>query len=495
MSEQPQSAIWSVNLKRGFVFTGSGAMINLIFLMLETIIAARLVSTSGYGIYTLLVTLVNFLVVMADFGGKTAVTQMLAGSTAERQAAIVNSVVVFRLAMIAIIGAVIWLAQGPLTMLDSTPGLVRYLGYLPLMLLGASLDELLFGMLQGFHSYRHIAAALVLRSVLRLGLTAVLLVVFQLGTLALIYSWIISFAASSIYQYLALPTTRRASCQRAMLAEMLRFGFPLQMTRFLWLGFRRVDVLLLGTLAGPAGVAFYAVASRIPDALQRMSESYIAVFFPTMSTLLKSSQRGQAHQMMNQSLRLISFISALMAIGGVVYSRPITLLLFSEKYIASAPILAVLMLGFHITIVVNLMGYTLTAAGYPGRSLGENLVRTGLNVLGDLLLIPIYGFAGPAFATLISTYASNPLAIWLLQRSGNPVEVRPYAIQSLILLLCAGMFWLVQGGLIFGTTIVVIFIILNILLSTISYEDLRMLISSRQTNLPGVAQESLSNGS
>ena len=68
------------------------------------------------------------------------------------------------------------------------------------------------------------------------------------------------------------------------------------------------------------------------------------------------------------------------------------------------------------------MGYALTAAGYPGRSLGENSIRTTLNLLGNLVLIPILGTVGPAIARLLSVYISNPINVWLLRRSNQRIS-------------------------------------------------------------------------
>jgi O-antigen/teichoic acid export membrane protein len=152
MSEQRGPSDSPATVQRGLLFTSSGAVVNIAFLLVEAMIAARLVSPDGFGIYTLLVALVNFLVVAIDLGGKTAVTQMLASSGGARQSAIASNALALRLLVCAAMSALVWLAQGPLTALDSTPGLVRYLGYLPPMLVAMSLDELFSGMLQCFQA-------------------------------------------------------------------------------------------------------------------------------------------------------------------------------------------------------------------------------------------------------------------------------------------------------------------------------------------------------
>jgi len=475
--EQDQYPTRRSSFSRGVFFTGSGTALNIVFLFLETMIAARLLTPEDYGIYLLLIALVNFFVMAIDFGQRTSATQLLAASDSVKQAAVANSAWVFRLVVVALVSILILLGQPLISLIDSAASLAQYTVYIPLMLVAASFDELLLGLLQGFQAYRRMAIAQIVRSVLRLSLTVVFLTVFDLGMVALIYSWIISFTVSAVYQFLALPISRRFVYQRPLLSEMLRFGFPLQLTRFLWFAFTQVHVLLLGALAGPASAAFYSVAARIPKALQRLSESYIAVYFPTTAALISRGEHRQAHRVLNHSLRLISFAAALVALAAVLFSREIVILVFSEKYAVSSPAFALLMITFHVSFVLSIMGYTLTAAGYPGRSLGENLFRTTVTIIGDLVLIPIYGFMGPVFASLIAAYAANPLAIRLLRRSGITVTLAPYVKQITLLLLGAALYWWIQpAGFVYRVAILIVFVGLNIVLATITRDDLDLVL-------------------
>src|SRR5438552_900130 len=100
MSEEPQRPNHPSAFRKGIVLTGSGSAVSLVALFLETLIAARLLTTDQFGTYILLVTVVNLLVVTIDFGAKTAVTQMIASSDRAQQAALTNSVVLFRLFLI-----------------------------------------------------------------------------------------------------------------------------------------------------------------------------------------------------------------------------------------------------------------------------------------------------------------------------------------------------------------------------------------------------------
>jgi O-antigen/teichoic acid export membrane protein len=211
--------------------------------------------------------------------------------------------------------------------------------------------------------------------------------------------------------------------------------------------------------------------------LQRLSESYIAVYFPTTAALLSRGEHRQAQRVLDRTLRVISFSAALVALVSVVFSREIMTLLFSEQYAASGMAFALLMIGFHVTFVLSVLGYTLTAAGYPGRSLGENVFRTTLTIIADLLLIPVFGFMGPVYASLGAAYASNPVAVWLLRRSGITAVLGPYVKQTMLLLVGAALhWWVLPAGLVYKLAIVVAFAFINVALSTVSREDLDLVL-------------------
>ena len=273
-------------------------MLNIAALFIETILAARVLPEESYGIYVILIAVVNFLVVVVDFGCKTSVTKMLASADKTQQAILANTTTVFRLLVILAISALIWVWKDSLLIFDPDSTYLQYAVFVPLMLATGSFDELFFSMLQGFKSYGQIGISQVIRSVLRLGLSFTFLFVLHMGTLGLIYSWIIrrGFLALPVH---SAPHFERLRASPSRPGEILRFGAPLQVTRFLWFLLRRVDILLLAAIAGPTSVAYYSVAARIPDALQRMSEAYIAVYFPTISSMLASGKQKQATLILN----------------------------------------------------------------------------------------------------------------------------------------------------------------------------------------------------
>lgn len=464
-------------LYHGVLLNTAGTAINITFLFLETVVAVRLLDRNDYGVYVLLVAVTNFFVMAADFGGKTTLTQMIAVSDRIRQAALAGTAFLFRVGVIVLLAVVIWLGQGLLLWVFPALDVAQFSAFIPAMVAVLSLDELFLGMLQGFGAFRQIAIAQILRSILRLGLTLFFLMVMDLGIAALVYSWVISFAVSAGYQWLALPLPRRPIYRAPLLREIMRFGLVVHLNRLLWFISNRVHVLLLGWLVGAGGVAYYAVAERIPNTLQRFFSSYVTVFFPTMATLLARGKRNEANAMLNDSLRLVSFASASLALAGALYGREVMAVLFSEKYLSSGPVFSILMLALNMQLSVHLMGFALMSAGYPQRSLAVTSTQTTATVLGDLLLIPRLGYLGPACAVALGSYSVNPLFVWVLQRSGITPQALPYVKQTGLLLACTALFWWLQPQSLaarFG--IWVLFVLLNLAWTTVTRHDLALVL-------------------
>ena len=465
------------NFYKGVLFTGSGTAITIVALFLETMIAVRLMDKASYGIYILLIAIVNLLVMVVDLGSKTAITQLMAGSDLERKTVIVNSVLLLRTLVIAASALLIWFSRDLFLLNESLAGLSQYVLFIPIMLAVTSVDELFFGILQGFHAYKHIAGAQILRSIVRLILTATLLFVFDMGVLAVIYSWIFSFAVAILYQYFVMPIPKKFLFQGSVLSEILRFGFPIYLTRFMGALNGHLDALILGAMASPASVAIFAVAARIPVAIQRLFQSFTAVYYPTVATLISEGKDKQAHDMFNRSLRMVSMALTLVALIGFLFRREIITLLFSVSYADSTLVFGILLIAMHMHLVVNLMGFTMTAAGFPARTLGENAARITVGLTSNFILTPIFSHFGPAWASVLGNYIANPVAVKLLRRSDFQVYIAPYAIQTALLLAgSAFSWWFNPASWLLRVGGIALFISVNFMLSTVLVDDVGALL-------------------
>jgi O-antigen/teichoic acid export membrane protein len=78
------------------------------------------------------------------------------------------------------------------------------------------------------------------------------------------------------------------------------------------------------------------------------------------------------------------------------------------------------------------------AAGHSSAPVKINLVAITSNVLGNLLMIPILGFTGAAWATMLMVCATLPVNQWYLRRKGYHVHGWDY-LTPLTFLLVIGL--------------------------------------------------------
>jgi O-antigen/teichoic acid export membrane protein len=243
---------------------------------------------------------------------------------------------------------------------------------------------------------------------------------------------------------------------------------------------QRVDTFVLSALTGPAGVAFYDVAGRLPQGIIRLSDAYYAVYHPSLSARLARHERIAAQHLIEQSLRVFSFGLLFLTWGAILFGRDLIVLLFKARYADAAPAMVVMLLALSLATSINLLGYALTASSQPGKSFRVNLLRSSVSLGGDFLLIPILGFIGAAYATLLSQLAAAPLAWWYMRRQRLPahgaVHLRQYVAAAL---LYAAFLWLPPLGAGLRLLLLAAFPIVAVTLGVIRPSDVTLLVPER----------------
>jgi O-antigen/teichoic acid export membrane protein len=88
-------------------------------------------------------------------------------------------------------------------------------------------------------------------------------------------------------------------------------------------------------------------------------------------------------------------------------AQPLTVLLFTESYAASAPMLALLSLGYYFNTALGFNGLTIRVFGKMRYILIINTLAALVNLGMNLLLIPRYGAMGAAIGTSGTMIAHN----------------------------------------------------------------------------------------
>ncbi len=316
-------------------------------------------------------------------------------------------------------------------------------------------------------------------SILSLLFLLILVMFLGLGVRGLIYTRIISSLVTISYQLLPFYRKINLKFRKDIFKEVFCFGFPLGLNNILSFVFMRIDTILIGALLTPVQVASYGTASKIPDAIRQMFVSFRSVYFPNMSELFVRKQQKEAEKLLGTSLRLVSFIALFGTLVAVVFQTEIVKLLFSVKYLDCAPILPLLMVATSIGLISNVLGTSLVSAGYSKLPVMINIVDTVVNVAANVMMIPVFGVMGAAYAAILARAMTNPVNVWFLKKNGVRVNVSEYLKPVFIFATCMAVYYMLRSPEILHK----LFIILTYLiacnrLSVITVEDFMNFIKS-----------------
>ncbi|MGB1285920.1 MAG: oligosaccharide flippase family protein, partial [Aggregatilineales bacterium] len=274
---------------------------------------------------------------------------------------------------------------------------------------------------------------------LNTGGTILFLIVLDQGVAGLFYARVIARIVAIAYGLAVTNLHLNRGLDMDLLRQMLKFGFPLQINYLLSFIYQRIDTFLIGIFLGPTEVAYYEIARRIPDSLLDGYEAFIQVYYPYVSDLYTGGKKRALDNLMNTSNRWMMFVIFFGTLISFIFGEQIIVFIFSEQYMASAPLLALLMMALAFIILDSNLGYALVAIGDSDKPVIINTIRTIFSVGCYLLILPAMGMIGAALANTISLVVVLPLVIYYLRRREITVQtgtfVKPLVLMTIFLVI------------------------------------------------------------
>jgi O-antigen/teichoic acid export membrane protein len=172
------------------------------------------------------------------------------------------------------------------------------------------------------------------------------------------------------------------------------------------------DILVLAWLTNLTTVGLFSGPYRISMALRVIPQTLSPPLYPLFSRTADSSPAGftAAYQ---RSLKFFALISFPFAAFFTAWSEPILRLAFGAKYLPAIPAMQLLGIGMVPFFVSTLFQYLFAALDQQRRFLWSTCAASALRIILLVILVPKYGFIGPAIAFVCSEVVI--VAIWMIQ--------------------------------------------------------------------------------
>jgi len=400
--------------------------------------AARVLGPERFGVYTLLLAMVEMLAVASGTGYVDYLTREAARD--ERLgwglgAQLIRLRLAYLLPFMGIGLGILWLLGYPQMVLLGTAGMA-------LTLLPRSLSEAVQGVLRGIGRYvEFLIVELVLGLTLAMG--AVLLMVRGGGLRNVIAVEIAAAVIGAVAGLGFAMKFRTKQRLRLKTRQLIKTSVIFNIYCFVGNLYDRLDVVLLSKLAGDYATGIYGAAYRAIGVVQLLPYGVLYSLLPGLSREA-STHAGQSEKL-EKAMGLLLSAAFVIVLATMVFADALVPRLLGAGFAESAAALKILIWAVILRYVNYALNMKLLSNGHEKVFVATSAVCLGVNVIGNLVFIPMFSWRAAAVLTIVTELALLSQNVYWLHRAGGAVP-RPLGWARMSCAFVAVLFVILAGG-------------------------------------------------
>jgi stage V sporulation protein B len=184
--------------------------------------------------------------------------------------------------------------------------------------------------------------------------------------------------------------------------SLLSYSWPFIFIAMINLIFSGIDVIMIGYFKGVEPVGIYNAALPISALMMIVPTLFIQLFFPLISKEYARKNFNLIEDLSKQVTKWIFMVNILILLVLILFPRFVLNILFGKDYLGADMSLIFLSIGMFFFTIFTISERLLSMAGKTKLVLFNILISAGVNAILNYFLIPKYGIAGAAFATMVS---------------------------------------------------------------------------------------------
>jgi len=248
------------------------------------------------------------------------------------------------------------------------------------------------------------------------GLTNIWIVIFGFILLAMhptVRGFTVAYAAGTALGALGAAIISRkylrdiwGGFSGAVMRKLMHSIWPYTISSALGMLMINTDIIMLGWFRSSTEVGWYSAPQRIVQLIYLIPSVISVSILPTFSRLAAQS-REKMTRAIEQGVSVMYMAALPVAVGGIIVAIPFTQLLFGPAFTPGAVAFQILLLSLLADFSAVLLSNALLAQHRQKKLIIYSAIGGSLNVGLNLLLIPKFGLAGCAVATLGAQIVSN----------------------------------------------------------------------------------------
>jgi O-antigen/teichoic acid export membrane protein len=374
------------------------------------IILARILTPEQFGVYAIALTVQAILMTVADLGLSADIVR------SEHPERIAPTVATLGLVSGVVLTLLAASSSGVLADLLGSPEAAPAIAVLSISLLLAGSTVVPYGLMQRRFQQRELFAAaaadFVVSTTVTLGLVAL-----GFGVLGLAIGRVCAQATAAVMMYALARVRPRFGIDRSQLRPVLAFGLPIAIANLLSWALLNVDNVVLARVAGVTALGFYVLAFNISNwPMSALSQVVRSISLPYFSRLERAADGLP-------TVTAVAWAGALPAgLGLALLSAPVIEVLYGARWLAAAPVLAVLGVYGSVRVVFDVFAGYLYAQGKSRAVLWVQIVTLVVITAAMIPAAHLWGIVGAAWAHVaVAVAVILPAYLVVLHRSGVSV--------------------------------------------------------------------------
>lgn len=367
---------------------------------LWTILMARYLGASLFGILSFAISIVSIASIFIDFGMQTYVVRVISRDESLTNEYFQKTIPLkMILSVIILVLIILFLYLTGRSDVVITVSIIITLDYIFL-----SLNNFIYGIFQAYEKLEYQSIAMIINAMILLVLT--LLVMFlDLGLYGMAFAYLIAISFSFAYILHKLLSTKLVTPHFSFDLEfskrILKYALPFGLMSVFYSIYFTIDMTMLGYLATDSAVGLYNAAYKIITLLTAFYTIYPSVIFPVMSKLFRNS-KNLLKLSYEKSIKYLLLIILPICAGIIIYAIPLMNFIYGSQYANTGPIMMILIFSIPFLFVNGASTVAMNSSDDEMNVTKIYAVAALANVILNFLLIPEYSYMGAAAATVIS---------------------------------------------------------------------------------------------
>ena len=376
---------------------------------LWTILIARYLGVSDYGIGSFAISYTGLIGIVIDLGLSTYITREIAKHK-ELLFKYMNNIFLFKIilaiALFFISGLILYfLGYSHLTIIVSLIFTIE--------IIIMSLTTFLNGIFQAVEQVKYQAIGNIINSIFLL-IGILITIKFDFGVISIAIAYTIAYSIFFIYvflKYVQKYNLPKFELDLEFIKEVLIASLPFGLTNFFYNIYFSIDIVMLSYLTGDYATGLYKSAYNIITVFTTFFVVYQSVVFPVMSKFFEESQ-NLIKVSYELSVKYLLLIIIPLSVGVFFYARPLVDLIYNNQFsLASTPV-QILIWTVSFLFVNGSAAILLNAINKEKTVTKIYILAAIFNICLNLVLIPMYNYNGAAIATVLSEMLITALTLY-----------------------------------------------------------------------------------